>query len=297
MDSPNAPRLLTPDMSRMKYDKKQEQHLSATDNLHWGQRKLLMSEIEFFTNYYDDYDQGEKYVLYIGSADGYHINYLMDMFPELKFLLFDKRKTFVTKKNAQIFERYFTDADAQKYKNMNLFMICDIRNLDVAEYKKNIHELDKLIVNDMNMQKHWFHIINPKKALLKFRLPYTMPTIKYLSGDIYIQLWAKNASTETRLVPNTNEITYDAKKYEEQMFYFNNVIRRATYNNTEYNCIGNNYDCITEAAIIKNYLNRFNSKLSKSINESICDISISITIYLSQYVKNPINEKYLKRIK
>src|SRR5690606_6286840 len=119
-----------------------------------------------------------KYILYIGSADGYHINYLMDMFPDIYFILYDERKTYVTRDKATIFERNFLDGDIDKYKNMNLFLICDIRNLSVANVKTKLSELDNLIVDDMNMQKKWVDMIKPKKALLKFRLPYTIPEIE-----------------------------------------------------------------------------------------------------------------------
>jgi cap2 methyltransferase len=287
------PRLLSDDIKRKEYDKNVEKYLSVTDNLHWGQRKLLMSEIEFLTNYFSAFDDTKKYVLYIGSSEGFHINYLMDMFPDLYFILYDKRKTHVNKEKAIIYEQYFTDDDAKKYANMNLFMICDIRNLDVSEYKNNLNKLDKLIIEDMKMQQKWFSIINPKKALLKFRLPYTITKINYLDGDIYFQIWAKNASTETRLVPNNKEKEYDAKKYEEQLFYFNNTIRRKKYTNDKFNCLGDNYDCIVEAKIIENYLKKFKNK--SDIYKMICDVSLSVTIYLSKYMKNPISDKYLKK--
>lgn len=294
MDKIILPKLLSTSIGRQRYNKNQELYLNRTDNLHWGQRKLLLSEINFLTTYYSYFDNtSDKIVLYIGSADGFHINYLMDMFQDLKFILFDKRKTYVNRKNAEIYERYFTEDDAKKYVNKNVFMICDIRNLSVAEYKENIRELDKLIMKDMEMQQYWYELIKPKKALIKFRLPYTIPSVKYLDGEIYFQLWAKNASTETRLVPNGKMKVYDTKVYEEQMFYFNNKIRRATYRNVDYPCIGRNYDCMMEAQVLTEYILKF--KPNVNVKKLVCDISLSITLYLSKYGRNPINEKYLKK--
>lgn len=53
---------------------------------HWGQRKLLMSEIEFLTNYATD----NCTVVYVGAAPGTHINYMSNvLFPKLNFILID----------------------------------------------------------------------------------------------------------------------------------------------------------------------------------------------------------------
>ena len=56
----------------------------------WGQRKLLITEIDFLTRYYDYYRKGEKkYLLYVGASPGIHINYLIYMFPVLNYILYD----------------------------------------------------------------------------------------------------------------------------------------------------------------------------------------------------------------
>ena len=54
---------------------------------HWGQRKLLMSELEFLLLYArkDDVQQ----VVYAGAAPGKHTNYLSQLFPQLRFHLVD----------------------------------------------------------------------------------------------------------------------------------------------------------------------------------------------------------------
>ena len=53
---------------------------------HWGQRKLLFSEIEFLTLY----GHLAKTVVYAGAAPGTHINYLSkELFPEHKWVLVD----------------------------------------------------------------------------------------------------------------------------------------------------------------------------------------------------------------
>lgn len=53
---------------------------------HWGQRKLLLSEIEFLTHYAREGDV----VLYAGAAPGNHVRFLAEnMFPRLRFILVD----------------------------------------------------------------------------------------------------------------------------------------------------------------------------------------------------------------
>jgi hypothetical protein len=53
--------------------------------IHWGQRKLLLSEIEFLTKF----SVPGATVLYAGAAPGTHTLYLIELFPELKFVLVD----------------------------------------------------------------------------------------------------------------------------------------------------------------------------------------------------------------
>jgi hypothetical protein len=53
-----------------------------------GQRKLLMSEIDFLTQMLDNYDQ-PAVMVYVGSAPGHHIHVLAQLFPRVKFILFD----------------------------------------------------------------------------------------------------------------------------------------------------------------------------------------------------------------
>ena len=102
---------------------------------------------------------------------------------------------------------------------------------------------------DMELQKKWYLELKPYKALLKFRLPWDSSTCKYLDGQLYFQAWAGRHSTESRLVPNGKIKTYDNKKYEEKLHYFNKVIRRKIYKPEiliNFNDCGHCYDCYKE---------------------------------------------------
>lgn len=62
-------RLYNDDMEQIDYE---EYKVDPKNSLHWGQRKLLISEIEFLTKYNDEYkNDQDKILLYIGSADRY----------------------------------------------------------------------------------------------------------------------------------------------------------------------------------------------------------------------------------
>ena len=71
--------------------KKQLPYQSKMSNtnmgLHIGQRKLLLTEVQFLTNYSDI-----KYCIYVGSAPGNKTHFLSQLFPDIKFILIDPNK-------------------------------------------------------------------------------------------------------------------------------------------------------------------------------------------------------------
>ncbi len=213
-------------------------------NLKWGQRKLLITEIDFLNRYYKDYRQNEKkYLLYVGASPGIHINYLKIMFPDLHYILYDKVESKVEKSNNVVFhKKYFDDEEAKKYVNMNLFFICDIRSLNVGTHltkmrknnnilKKEEEIVDNLIFDDMDAQYRWCKIMKPIQSHLKFRLLYNNPTTKYFDGKLFFQPWTGNISAELRLVPDLNSTkNWDNKLMEEIVFYYNTEIRKKKIN-------------------------------------------------------------------
>src|SRR5437868_821867 len=58
----------------------------------WGQRKLLLSEIEFLTIYWNAQEIPDPIVVYVGAAHGNHIPLLSEMFPSFEFHLYDPAK-------------------------------------------------------------------------------------------------------------------------------------------------------------------------------------------------------------
>ncbi len=52
--------------------------------VHWGQRKLLMHEIEFLTKHLGT--EQRAVLVYAGAAPGTHISLLSDLFPSVVFV-------------------------------------------------------------------------------------------------------------------------------------------------------------------------------------------------------------------
>ncbi|CAD8190893.1 unnamed protein product [Paramecium octaurelia] len=199
------------------------------DVVHWGQRKLLISEIWFLTKY----GCLSRNIIYAGAAPGLHIQFLSDLFQNHKFYLFDPND-FQVKQGPKIsiYQRCFTNEEAQKFKELfqnDYLFISDIRT---ANFKcMTPMENEQAVLRDNQLQMEWVKVLKPQKAMLKFRCAYPTeinePT-EFFQGEIYIQAWAPASSTETRLVPQdyVNTKLYDNVKYEEQMFYHNDVVRK-----------------------------------------------------------------------
>jgi hypothetical protein len=102
-------RVLKRDAPRKKYERRKGQKKTV---IHWGQRKLLFSEIEFLTVYAPLHAT----VVYAGAAPGTHVAYLCDLFPTLKFVLVDP-EDFTVKESPRVTIRqeFFTDTIAREY--------------------------------------------------------------------------------------------------------------------------------------------------------------------------------------
>lgn len=204
-----------------------------TRQLHWGQRKLLLSEVEFLTLHGDASDT----VVYAGAADGLHQMLLAgELFPNHKFILYDPREfapalenVHTRPPNVTLKHQYFTSADAAAWactvdstdgaystagervrvKGAGVLFISDIRRTpegwkDAAVDETNAADLEQefsaLVAEDMAFQQDWHIAMRPAWSMLKMRLPYTAGQTEYLDGQVYTQVWAPSSSTEARLV-------------------------------------------------------------------------------------------------
>jgi hypothetical protein len=222
------PRKLVAESPRLPYRRRRGEMKSV---VHWGQRKLLISEIEFLTQY----SRCEKRIcVYCGAAPGNHIPYLAELFPQISFILIDPLP-FACEETDQIMIRneLMTDQIAQEYQSRSstsppVLFLSDIRSADWRVYGNQL--LDTEIARDMSDQMRWHDIIAPLASLLKFRLPWTVGSTQFLRGEVSLPLWGPQTTTESRLVVEGHErCEWDHQRYWEQMFYFNTVTRCTAY--------------------------------------------------------------------
>lgn len=250
-----------------KYDK-----TFKSTNMHLGQRKLLLSEIQLLTEYYRTYSE-DPILVYIGSATGSHLLILNKLFPKVKFILYDGARfdsrlklfpaIFEIHEGPSGFVTPQTCIDLKpRLEGKPVIFVSDIRldDADPDHFEKNV-------IHDMELQKKCVQILNPLMSLLKFRLPYNQKAgykMEYLKGVIYYGIWAPPLSGETRLLvrqeDNYKTIKYDFDKYESRLFFHNRYVRPYCFN-TKFNKYINSkdneycpcYDCIAELNIFDDY--------------------------------------------
>lgn len=285
----------------------------------WGQRKLLLSEIEFLTLFWNPNLVPNPVVLYVGASPGTHISLLVKLFPQVReWHCYDPRPFKIKQSDkVKLYEKYFTDEDAIKWSDRkDIFFISDIRS---ADYTKMSDEENELAVwNDQDLQRRWVYVIKPVEALLKFRLPYydrwidmmkpdskwkdkyNMPypnnpkIVTYLKGLMFFQPWSPQTSSETRLVPLRNsegeyyDGDYDILDYDQIMFYHNNVDRELKqYKNPWTKDLTpiyspellNDYDSSAETYILSKYL--FKLTAQEASHEQVIQLSEVITQHLN----------------
>ena len=222
--------------------------------VHWGQRKLLLSLLQFFTHYVRPNPESKKttMLVYAGAANGHGTALIARMFPSVIFHLYDTNPfstSFEELNNVVIFNQYFTDVEAVRYRELSaendIYFVSDIRLYGKESILEKISEehpqfsreeveniskdyIEEYIKKEMIMQMEWFKKIQPVAAQFKFRLPYAYKSdpneiFRYLDGFIYFQPYVSRASSETRLVVlrGAGLIDYNLLKYEQQMYYHN----------------------------------------------------------------------------
>lgn len=258
------------------FKEKYDSSFKPQTNIHIGQRKLLLSEIQLLTEWYDK-NNGHPILLYVGAAPGTHLILLSYMFPNVFFILYDGAKFDPElKKYPNIYEIHegqqgFVTTDLvkslkPKLENKNLLFVSDIR---LGEENENKFEAG--VTRDMKLQEDWMEILKPKMSLLKFRMSYHMKhgdKLEYTNGKILYGIWPKPTSGETRLLVTRQDIgkkrSYDYKDYEESMFFHNKYQRPYCYADilpalkkyiysTENNVYCPCYDCVAELMVLLKY--------------------------------------------
>jgi SAM-dependent methyltransferase len=301
-------RTLTSLMPREKYRTRSNEWKGV---IHWGQRKLLLTEIEFLTIFLKQYmDTKPVYMIYAGAAPGTHVMYLSSLFPTVHFELYDPRDFSTCLNENDMINthvQYFTDETAGQWVETDhldktILLVSDIRTGEPG--KMSDIEVENLVKIDHEWQQTWYRIMNPKMAMFKFRLPWDDEKTEYLDGDIYIQPYPPATSTETRLIVSYNcgMKTYDNRQYEEQLFYYNNYERNMEYTN----CIShikpiykewlkNEYDYAAEVHILREYIcmanpTCINTYLEQKIIQMVSHISRTLSNRRTLQTIQPIKD-------
>ena len=191
--------------------------------IHWGQRKLLLSEVDFFTS---NIEKGEKSIaFYIGAAPFEHGAILSKWFPKLNFWLCDPRNVWSPKLGTAIsegkvltttawFDLEFAEKIAALLKGdikgtveylnakgtdvtesalsefvkdvKNFFFLSDIRSTDPASSGKVQHELS--VHEDMQLQLRCAQRISdalPPGVRFMSSLKFRLPFIPEIGGADY----------------------------------------------------------------------------------------------------------------
>lgn len=277
---------------------------SKKTTLHAGQLKLCLSEILFLHNHSKDGDL----VIYAGAASGRHFPFILKYFPKLRYILidpapFDKTLIKIAKKETEMIKlenKFFTDELAttiRKNYEGDILFISDIR----------LEPNEKDIIKDMHAQERWHKILQPRYSMLKFRLPWGFGKFKYFDGQVQLQQYPPQTSTETRLIVEKNPKMrdWDTKQYEDQMFYHNTVARVRLYKIPKYEKIikstpgmDNCYDCVASLIILDKFIGDHNMSLSELHKELISTSFDQNYDMASWYVKGRIDyaDRHMKQL-
>ncbi len=277
------------ELSNKRFSNKNFDPKQASTTEYWGQRKLILTEIEFLTNYGAD----RKYlVVYAGAAPGSHINYLSSLFPRLLFVLFDAKDFSVNPtNNIQIIREAFTHDRAKRLYDSKepILFICNVRTFNSPG------NADNAIVNDMLDQIEWYKILKPRASLLNFRLSRGLGTTQYLKGNLVIEPWASKRSTECRLIVDQDYllVDYDHMEFENALFNFHNDkrIRYYQHNMDEIKNEGLDhcYDCRAEIFILQEYLKKSNKvKTEKELKSGTAAMSAEISRKIVDQKRIPV---------
>ena len=217
---------------------------------HWGQLKLLLSEIEFLTPFYGQ----SLLVVYAGAAPGVHLPLLASMFESMRFVLVDPQPSMMRNgeyPNIEVVRDFMSDDRALEFAGKHLVFISDVRI--GGEGGESDEAQQDRIQRDMDAQRRWLERMDPVASMLKFRLPWRLGVTNYLSGRIHFPVYGKPLTHEARLVVPRGAcaVDYDNRRYEQHMAHFNQVLRPSVQTVFGRSCC---YDCTAFRWIVCGYL-------------------------------------------
>lgn len=228
--------------------------------LHFGQRKLLLSEVEFLTVL----ERQQRatgitrplLVVYAGAAGGLHLPFLFGLFPHIRYVLIDPApfcqgvQAVAKEEGGAILELISGYCTAELCTRLRetyggtyeCVLVSDIRSGAPSQVTRNA-EHTEIINRDNALQESYCVALQPSWAMLKFHPPYpaekdpqsprydasddTPDEVEYLSGTALLGVWAPKSSSEVRLVVSSpftaplQKRMYNCREHEEQCYHYN----------------------------------------------------------------------------
>ena len=261
-------------------------------NEHWGQRKLLLSEIEFLSMFCEP--DKEETIVYAGSAPGTHIPYLSTLFPNVIWHLIDPRdhdKSLAKYSKVTTYKGFFDDDLAKQFADKGVLFISDIRNMSIDDPNLDLKQTEEIIKGDMAMQKNWINIMKPRMSMFKFRLSFFPGKIDYFDGQIMMQAWAPQKSTELRLITDGSKMkVYDNTEFEQRLFYFNAILRNcAKYDAGQSDKISQDYSTAREYSILTKFILKYRPDVTNRD-----DAILTMMNEISRELKIPNRKPFLR---
>ena len=268
----------------------------------WGQRKLLLTEIMFFSMCGVSSTTEKIRIIYAGAAPCDHIYTLQHLFngnqysydlidparwnpdfvyqhPELgSFNNSEEQKQYQINENTTVYHGYFTDKLAhelgKKYTNDRILFLSDIRPTDIDSSTSTIKDREQIIKQNMKMQQEWFKIIQSENqipervwCMLKFKPTFEIEMDEYLDGTLFYQPWTRLKSPELRLI--TNKATYkkyDTKWLECHLTWYNEIQRNTLVDRSRDYRMNRLWDSQIEYDICEFYRSKVTGKFRTTID-------------------------------
>ncbi|EGD73018.1 hypothetical protein PTSG_04727 [Salpingoeca rosetta] len=214
--------------------------------IHWGQREALILAIEFLTEHW----QPGHPIVYSGILSVGCARVLSELFPDAKVYVFDE--TTRLEPNDFNFTTVKAPLDASKAEQFVGQQVLYISEIKTTKLGMSNQDANLALLDDIEQQMAMHNLMQPHKSMLKFRLPWEDGSTDYLDGELRFPVWGAVTTTETRLIPGSGFSSYDHRRYEKQMFYFNTHRRVARYHHPLIGTEGLDhcYDCKAEAEIL-----------------------------------------------
>ena len=233
--------------------------------------RLFATELDFLNRCFKITDKKSILIYMSSSNDISHIYKIATLYPELEYHVYNLTLT-KEESNIKIFNKTFDFEDIAKYQNAD-FDIYVISNFESIKADLEFTEKENLMKQDMKLQMDLLKKLNPNNgAYIKFRLPHFIenkenPTkdnlIIYFQGVVFKTIFSPVKTSECRLyVTDFNStIEWNYKKIDEQMYYYNDIIRESILNNpiknkTKITKDYHNYDFICFFWILKDYFTK-----------------------------------------